>query len=176
MSDPLPVLLAIIAVEREDAVRCMAPSCDRVVHKRIHIVRHEGRCLVLGSECFRVAFEQLRRTPPRYSSRAGGERLSERQRDLLIMNTEALVAEFEADPRMQRARPATVRRRGPASVPYKRPQEFSDAQRRAAEPEVRRLLARMPSKDGIDYDLPGWRGDLNHYVTLYLRGEFGRSE
>lgn len=52
-------LLAVAEVARDDAVRCMARGCGHVVHKRIHIVTYAGRCIVMGSDCFRAAFRNF---------------------------------------------------------------------------------------------------------------------
>lgn len=166
------LLLAIVEVSRNDAVQCMAPGCGHVVHKRIHVVRHEGRCLVLGSTCFRLLFHGLRRVRPRYPS-PPGHVLTAEQRALLAANTEALINEFETAATAARPPPRAASHRWRASAPPSRPvDEFTDSQRRAVEPEVLRLLAQHPDHEGIDYRLAGWRGVLNKFLDDYLRGDF----
>jgi hypothetical protein len=167
---PDSVLLAVVEVEPEQAVCCMAPGCGHAVYKRIHVVKHEGRCVVLGSACFSVIFESIRRTHPRYSS-GKGQMLSTEQRELLTWNSEALIQAFEGAAQHQH-RPAMPARRAARPLPSRRTEEFSDAQCRAVEPEVLRLLARMKDHEGIDYTLPDWRGELKRYIHDYLRGAF----
>lgn len=42
-------LLAIVAVEKTDRVRCGQPGCGHSVYRRIHVVREGCKLLVLGS-------------------------------------------------------------------------------------------------------------------------------
>jgi hypothetical protein len=90
-----PMLLAIYEVEWEHRIRCQAPGCVRSVHKRVHVVREAGRLMVIGSTCSSRLFGfGTGRDSPRYGSVAG-QRLTDEERQLLISNTEELMARLE---------------------------------------------------------------------------------
>lgn len=102
-------LLAIVAVERPDRVRCGQPNCGCSVYRRIHVVRERGKLLVLGSTCFAKRYGTS--TALGLAQYGGGEGrpLTEGERQLLVDNTEALIARFEDDEaRLQAAKARPV--------------------------------------------------------------------
>lgn len=90
-------LLAIVAVDPKHRVRCQQPHCGRGVYARIHVVEEAGQLFVLGSDCFARRFgEGLARNFHGYGS-DGGRLLTDVERELLLNNTRALLAQFEAE-------------------------------------------------------------------------------
>ena len=45
-------LLQLVEVDPEDKVLCCAPGCGHSVYKKVHIVRDDGKIIVLGQTCF----------------------------------------------------------------------------------------------------------------------------
>ncbi len=90
-------LIGIVAVPKAERIYCMAPNSKHTVHKRIHIVRQDETIILLGADCFRKLFG-IDLYTPRYSSGASdGRMLTPAERDLLIHNTEKLLALFAAE-------------------------------------------------------------------------------
>lgn len=129
-----PRLLAIVAVEPSQRVQCQQPACNHGVYAAIHVVRDEGRVLVLGSTCFEKRYgssSALGR--PAYDNAGGsGRRLTAEERRLLVENTAALIARFEDETERERQaaleqekllREAAAARQPPAPSPALR---FSD--------------------------------------------------
>lgn len=114
-------LLAVVEVERADAVQCQHQGCNHRVYKRIHVVEDTGRLLVLGSTCFEKRFgsgEALGR--PSYGG-DNGRRLSPEERQLLVDNTarfiEGFRLEFEASQIEARRKLQALRARFQAEAP-----------------------------------------------------------
>ena len=92
------MLLAIVSVDRENRVRCGQPSCGHSVYRRIHVVRDEdGQLLVLGSTCFEKRFGGAAGLGPAHHGGGDGRLLTDEERQLLLLNTEALIAQFEGE-------------------------------------------------------------------------------
>ena len=90
-------LLAIVSVEHADRVRCGQPSCGHSVFRRIHVVREGGKLLVLGSTCFAKRYgADTALGGARYGG-GEGRPLTDTERQLLVTNTEALLARFEEE-------------------------------------------------------------------------------
>lgn len=91
------VLLAIVEVEKSDAVQCQHPGCNHRVYKRIHVVDESGQLMVLGSTCFekRYGSHSVLGTPS--IGGANGRRLSSEERQMLVDNTAALLTQFRQD-------------------------------------------------------------------------------
>lgn len=90
-------LIAVIEVPEDKKVICQSEGCGRSVYKSVHIVRMDGKLQIVGSECFKKHIGKSRsqeKLKPLYGS-GEGIPLSEQERDLLLRNTEQLIAEFE---------------------------------------------------------------------------------
>lgn len=104
-ADPMPVppggvgpgmarLLAIVEVERADAVQCQHQGCNHRVYKRIHVVDDAGKLLVLGSTCFEKRYGSgVALGRPSYGG-DNGTRLSAEERQLLVDNTSKFIDRF----------------------------------------------------------------------------------
>jgi len=90
-------LLAIVSVEHADRVRCGQPACGHSVYRRIHVVRENGKLLVLGSTCFAKRYGADTALGGAQYGGGEGRPLTEAERQLLVNNTEALLARFEEE-------------------------------------------------------------------------------
>ena len=99
MTEHTGTLLAIVSVDRENRVRCGQPSCGHSVYRRIHVVREDGELLVLGSTCFEKRYCGAAGLGPAHHGGGGGEGrlLTDEERQLLLTNTQALIAQFEEE-------------------------------------------------------------------------------
>lgn len=155
-------LLVIIEVDRDDRVVCQAPGCGHAVYKRIHVIRHDGAIGVYGSDCFgRLFRDQL--GAPRYGG-GTGRVLTADERNLLVQNTERLIAQFEAEHQttIARANHQTQRVQSQAAKEQidrdSRPRQQTlptTAELASVEREAKRMVR---AKYGVDPDAPGWRG------------------
>lgn len=89
-------LRAVVAVDVNDRVQCQQPGCGHSVHAAIHVVEEDGRLLVLGSTCFAKRYGSAHALGQAQYSGGGGRKLTEDERRMLIQNTDALLAHFEA--------------------------------------------------------------------------------
>ena len=89
-------LRAIVAVDSQHRVQCQQPGCGHSVYAAIHVVEEEGHLLVLGSTCFAQRYGSASALGPAQYGGAGGQKLTDEERQLLIQNTVALLARFEA--------------------------------------------------------------------------------
>jgi len=177
MTDLSPdvVLLAVIEVERGDAIRCQFPSCGHRVYKRIHVVEQEGTLKVIGSDCFeKLIGTHVVDATPKYGSGAG-RGLSQAERELLQSNTAALVAILEREHqealRVRKTAEEELARHAPQRESHLMPLRLADAgpvggHRTIADlllpediikkfgPQARREVAQ---KYGVNSDLPGWQ-------------------
>lgn len=101
MSDTIPepkapALLAIVEVDKAQRVYCAQPGCRHTVYKAIHVVREQGELLVLGSTCFAKRFGGLSALGAARYGGGQGPVLTPEERALLVDNTQALLAQFEA--------------------------------------------------------------------------------
>jgi hypothetical protein len=91
-------LLAVVSVEHADRVQCRQPGCGHSVYRRIHIVRESGKLLVLGSTCFAKRYLTGSVVgSASFGSGGDGRMLTDAERQLLVDNTEALLAQFETE-------------------------------------------------------------------------------
>ena len=89
-------LRAIVAVDALHRVQCQQPGCGHSVYAAIHVVEEDGHLLVLGSTCFAQRYGSASALGSAQYGGAGGQKLTDEERQLLIQNTEALLARFEA--------------------------------------------------------------------------------
>jgi hypothetical protein len=163
-------LLAVVEVPFEDRVRCAAEGCGHSVYRRVHLVRHDGRTQVFGSDCFARLFQgtSLGTSAPRYSS-AAGRPLTPEERELLIRNTELLIEYFERENQDAELLARAQRKQQGGSTPPPRPARSvpSAAELAAADLQARSNLAfRFP---GVNLDLPGFKGLVRLEAERILR-------
>jgi len=108
-------LLAIVSVEQVDRVRCGQPNCGHTVYRRIHVVREGATLLVLGSTCLAKRYETDTALGLARFGCGAGRPLTDAERQLLVDNTEALLARFEEEAALLQA--AKVKPLPPASHP-----------------------------------------------------------
>ena len=89
-------LRAIVAVDAKDRVRCQQPGCGHSVYAAVHVVEEDGKLMVLGSTCFAQRYGSHAALGQAQYGGGGGRKLTDEERQLLIQNTEALLAQFEA--------------------------------------------------------------------------------
>lgn len=89
-------LRAVIAVASQDKVQCQQPGCGHSIYAAVHIVEEDGRFIVLGSTCYAKRYGSAYALGAAQYGGGSGRKLSEEERQLLIQNTEALLAHFEA--------------------------------------------------------------------------------
>ena len=90
-------LRAIVAVDGKDRVRCQQPGSGHSVYAAVHVVEEDGKLMVLGSTCFAQRYgSPAALGQAQYGGGGGGRKLTDEERQLLIENTEALLAQFEA--------------------------------------------------------------------------------
>ncbi len=88
-------LVAIVAVDPAERVRCGQPGCGHSVYARIHIVREGDELLVLGSTCFEKRYGSASALGSANFGSGGGRRLTVEERQLLVSNTALLLSHFE---------------------------------------------------------------------------------
>ena len=103
MSAQTGTLLAIVSVEYDDRVRCGQPSCGHSVYRRIHVVRENEKLLVLGSTCFEKRYGTATVLGPARHGGGEGRMLTKEERQLLLNNTESLIAQFDQEAAVARA-------------------------------------------------------------------------
>ena len=94
-NSPNARLRAIVAVDGKHRVRCQQPGCGQSVYAAVHVVEEEGKLMVLGSTCFAQRYGSSVALGSAQYGGGGGRKLTDEERQLLIRNTEALLAQFE---------------------------------------------------------------------------------
>ena len=167
---PEAQLVAVVGVDPARRVRCQAAGCGHGVYRRIHIVRQSHSLSVYGFACFERLFGHLRGIKPHFGSGAG-RLLSDDERQLMLENTEALIAYFETE-ELQARESAKAKRSaastslppkacsGSISVPRRGPSRFkllTPAEFATVEVEAKAVFWKQ---HGCDPDMPGNRGLL----------------
>ncbi len=91
----MPSLRAIVSVAFEDRMQCQQPGCGHAVYRRVHVVDDDG-IVLLGSTCFATRYgsaEALGRAS--HGGSGDGRLLTPAERQLLVENTAALIAQFD---------------------------------------------------------------------------------
>jgi hypothetical protein len=88
-------LVAIVAVDPDDRVRCGQPGCGHSVYARIHIVREGDELIVLGSTCFEKRYGSSSALGSAKYGGGSGRQLTAEERQLLVSNTALLLSHFE---------------------------------------------------------------------------------
>lgn len=96
-------LLAIVAVDPVRRIRCQQPHCGHSVYAKIHVVEEAGILFVLGSDCFAKRYGEGHPKEFHGYGFGGGRVLTEAEREMLLTNTAALLAQFEAERIEERA-------------------------------------------------------------------------
>jgi hypothetical protein len=158
---------------------CQAEGCGHGVYKRIHVVRHDGKVGVYGSDCFDTLFgSMLPNTRPRYGGGDGRE-LTADERLLLVENTERLLAQFETEhqklldaarlrrEQQEKVERAAAERAEKARLEAERRRPPTEAELAPFEAEAKRMVR---EKYGVDPNTPGWKG----LVITFQRQLLGR--
>lgn len=90
-------LRAIVAVDPKDRVRCQQPGCGHSMYAAVHVVEEDGRLLVLGSTCFAKRYGGPEALGTAQYGSGSGRRLTDEEREILLRNTQALLARFEQE-------------------------------------------------------------------------------
>lgn len=90
-------LLAIVAVDPVHRVRCQQPGCGHGVYAKIHVVEDAGELIVLGSDCFAKRYGEGHTRGFQGPGAGGGRVLTQAEREMLLHNTAALLAQFELE-------------------------------------------------------------------------------
>lgn len=90
-------LLAIVAVEFDKRVQCKQPGCGHSVYRQVHVVQDGPELLVLGSTCFAKRYGGSNALGNATYGGSSGRELTGAERELLVNNTVALLAQFEAE-------------------------------------------------------------------------------
>lgn len=101
-------LLSIVEVDHSNRVHCQQPGCGHTVWKAVHVVRDAGLLLVLGSACFAKRYGGHNGLGSPSYGPGHGRKLTDAERELLVQNTQLLLAQFEAE---KQATEANVRAR-----------------------------------------------------------------
>ncbi|MBB1073244.1 hypothetical protein HUU62_02300 [Rhodoferax sp. 4810] len=97
MPDQSFKLLAIVTVDRDHSVLCQQPHCGHRVYARIHVVEEAGQLMVMGSDCFARRYGVSHTVNFHGHGSGGGRVLTEAELELLLNNTQELLAQFEAE-------------------------------------------------------------------------------
>lgn len=191
-------LHSVISLEsREQGIRCQAENeadqCNHTVFRKVHVVNINGQFRLYGSTCF----DKLCNDNPgidrsmryQYATSTTSRTLTASERQLLVENTEQLLAlieqEFElAKAEVEKARllneqklREAVDRAFPVTAVVRpaRPRGYYDdppyPEREPIEPELwGEAKARVRAKHKVDPDLPGWYG-LVLYAVDDIRRE-----
>lgn len=89
-------LRAIVAVDHSDRVQCQNPGCGHSVYAAVHVVEDGDRLLVLGSTCFIKRYGGANALGAALYGGGGGRKLTALETAMLVQNTSALLAHFEA--------------------------------------------------------------------------------
>ena len=93
----MPQLRAIVSVDAEHRVWCSEVGCGHTVYKAIHVVQDGASVFVLVSRCYAKRYGSASALDgPSYGG-GGGRQLTDAERELLVNNTTALLAQFEAE-------------------------------------------------------------------------------
>lgn len=94
-------LVAILQVEKEDRVQCQQPGCAHGVYRAIHVVAESDgdreKLSVLGSTCFAKRFGRADALGQARYGGGQGRALTPAERQLLVDNTAALLAQLEQE-------------------------------------------------------------------------------
>lgn len=98
-----PRLRAIVALDYDQRIRCQQPGCGHSVHAAVHVVQEGSHHMALGSTCFAKRYGGLMALGGAQYGGGGGRRLTPDERQLLLENTDALLARFEQEERARAA-------------------------------------------------------------------------
>lgn len=96
-------LRAIVALDVSNRVQCQNPGCGHSVYAAVHVVEEDNGLLVLGSTCFAKRYGGASALGTAQYGAGGGRKLTDHERAMLLQNTAALLAHFEAQEAAARA-------------------------------------------------------------------------
>lgn len=182
---PEPLLLAVLEVDHEQRVRCQAPGCGRAVHRRIHVVKLDGQSQVFGEDCCARLFGWDKVKPSPHLAAAQGRRLTATERDQLVANTEAFLADLAntleherlaALSKLQKLRSLADHSRLPPASSLQQQGRFRFGERPAPPKPSPEVLAEALRRMKLRWDLdesqslaPGWSSMLRDVIAEVQR-------
>lgn len=169
-------LLSVVEVPPDKRVRCQAEGCGHGVFKRIHVVEHDGRVGVYGSECYARLFGAGGRLrPARYG---GGEArmLTDAERQMLEQNARDLIERFEQERRDEIQRQALQeekQRRTLAELKKRYKATPPDCPAGVLDAAVAEAKALVRQRHNVDPELPGFVGLVRIYAQQIIKQRKG---
>jgi hypothetical protein len=143
-------LRAVVAVDMNKRVQCQQPGCKHSVYAAVHVVEEDGRLLVLGSTCFVKRYGSSHALGHAQYGGRGGRLLTEDERLMLIENTQALLAHFEAQAAEEAEAAALAQEQTRTDELQRKQQMLDKLQRlRAADEERQAALMRRAGTPGM---------------------------
>ena len=164
--DTVPILIAVLTVEKDERIRCQSSGCNHPVFKRIHVVRLGPEFKLLGSSCYRKEYSSYAEAgqPPRFTSKSG-RHLTESDRELLIVNSERLIAKLESGWLLQQMECSPR----PRNRTRKRGYLNHDVLANIPASVVAEARERISREFGINANLSGWYALVVDEVKAILR-------
>lgn len=143
-------LRAVVALDVNKRVQCQQPGCKHSVYAAVHVVEEDGRLLVLGSTCFAKRYGSAHALGHAQYGGSGGRLLTEEERLMLIQNTQALLARFEAQAAQEAEAAALAQEQARTDELQRKQQMLDKLQRlRAADEERKAALVRRAGTPGM---------------------------
>ena len=131
-------------------VQCQQPGCKHSVYAAVHVEEEDGRLLVLGSTCFAKRYGSSHALGHAQYGGSSGRMLTEDERLMLLQNTEALLAHFEAQAAEEAEAAALAEERARTEELQRKQQMLDKLQKlRAAFDERQAVLVRRAGTPGI---------------------------
>lgn len=161
--------MAVVAVSPDKRILCQEPGCGHSVYAAIHIVDIGGQLIAMGSSCFAKRFGSGHALgSPKYSaSGIQQRRLTDEEREMLASNTQALLAQFEAEAAAMRAQALAklARMRSLAPNPFEQAGTVPQAH---SAPSFRPASAARPTQSPLATRSPWpWQNQRNTSVALF---------
>lgn len=96
-------LVTIVTLPKDRRVTCQHDGCGRHVYAKVHVIRRQGTISFVGHVCFGKLFGNHELQPSIGGKE--GTRLSDEERERIVLNTEAFLAELKARYAAQDAEP-----------------------------------------------------------------------
>lgn len=142
-------LLAIVEVPEADRVQCQAAGCGHGVFRRIHVVQHDARLLVLGGDCYSKLYGGGPERAQVALWGAGCRRLTPQEREMLVSNTAALIRRLKEEALQLEAQRQQAER-----------EKLAQEQRRLAEQQARLNEPWPRAASGRRQDLDQYRAQM----------------
>jgi hypothetical protein len=157
MNETFPSLLAVVEVDKGEAVACRAPGCNHRVYRAIHVVRANGHLTVLGSTCFRTLYGNtaVAKSKPQLTP-SSSRKLTPEERRELQDNTEALIQRIESE--IEQEKQKLQQRAPPPASKKPRRQLFADPLAGISPEVIAEAKRNVAQRYGCDPEQAGWKG------------------